>query len=600
MLAGFVVAAAAVQAAEKAPVGREVRYAPAAPWVIAPPASSATPTPPGAPLRIIYSDQQVRVSAKGQEEYQASRLKLLTPEALPAGNVGITWSPASEEVVVHRLSILRDGQTIDVLANQKFAIIQRENNLEQSMLDGDLTATLQASGLQIGDEIEFAMTKVHRETNLAERPQGFMQFPMIGMRGAYRFRFVEPKGSNVSLRATADVPQPTTRDLEAETERLYTLSDPASVTIPDGAPIRYAVSRLVQFSAYPDWAAVSHAFATPFARAAAVSPTSPIKAEAARIAATTTDPARRVEAALQLVQDRIRYVYVGLDGGNYRPVDVDETWKRRFGDCKAKTVLLIALLREMGIAAEPVLVASKGGDGIDQRLPTPALFDHVVVRATVNGAPVWLDGTRNGDRALAGLEPPRSRWALALRAAGGTLESIAPTPLRYPTKIEVVEIDASAGFDKPGKYRIQQTMRGDEIFSVRAQLAGVAAADADKMLQAYWRQQYSFVEATGTTWRFDEDNRLLVLGLEGEGKVDWDGDTTEGRTHYMYGGGFNPPPEMKRPKDQAQDAPYANEYPAFTCYATIVKVPPARKGFRWSFSSKPMDRSLGEIGRAHV
>lgn len=83
--------------------------------------------------------------------------------------------------------------------------------------------------------------------------------------------------------------------------------------------------------------------------------------------------------------------------------------------------------------------------------------------------------------------------------------------------------------------------------------------------------------------------------MEGEGKVDWEGDAAEGRTHYLFYGGFPPPSEMKRPKDQPQDAGWANEYPVFNCYATTVKVPPPTKGFHWSFSSKPMNRLLGGI-----
>lgn len=591
---GVLLAAATVAtAAEDAPQG--VRYAPAPEWVVPPPESAAATIPPGAPVRVVYRDTQVRITDRGQEEYQASRIRLLTPEGLAAGHVALSWSPASDEMVVHRLAIIREGQTIDVLAAQKFAIIQRENNLEQSMLSGDLTATLQAAGLQVGDEVEFAATKLHRETSFDGRPHGFMQLPVVGMRGVYRLRIVEPKNQAITYRASADLPEPVVRDLGQSIEHQYLLTDPASATIPERAPPRYTVARLAQFSGYGDWAAVSQSFAPLYTRAATLKTGSPIKAEAARLAAGTTSEARRAEAALQLVQDRIRYVYVGLDGGNYRPAGAEETWERRFGDCKAKAALLIALLREMGIAAEPVLVASMGGDGIDQRLPTPAVFDHIVVRATIDGKSVWLDGTRTGDRSLELLSPPRSRWALPLRTAGARLEPIAQLRPRLPNKVEVVEIDASAGFDKPGKYRVQQTLRGDEIFLIRAELAGVAPADADKMLASYWRQQLPDVEAARTTWRFDDANRLLVLGLEGEGKVDWDGDALEGRTHYLFGGGFPPPDEMKRPKDQPQDAAYANDYPAFTCYATTIKVPATAQGMRWSFSSKPMDRELGGV-----
>jgi hypothetical protein len=577
--------AAAVRPAPAAP-----RQAPAPAWILPPPVASAAPMPPGAPLRFIYSDQQTRVTAAGTERYQALRTKILAPEGLAVGNIVLGWSPAHQDVIVHRLAIVRGDQVIDVLATQKFTMLQRENNLEQSMLNGDLTATLQTAGLEVGDELEFATTTIDRSASVGLRPEEFAQMPLMGLRGAFRFRVLEPKGSAIAHRVTGDVPPVTTRDLGAETERVYLMSDPASVTLPDGAPPRYSITRLMQFSGYPDWATVATTFEPFFARAAVLAPDSRIRAEAARIAAASSDPARRAEAALQLVEDRIRYVYIGLNGGNYQPATADETWTRRFGDCKAKTVLLIALLRELGIAAEPVLVASAGGDGIDERLPTPTVFDHVVVRATIGGVPVWLDGTRLGDRRLATLMPPPSRWVLPLRA-GARLERNEPVPLRAPNRIMAVSIDASAGFDRPGKYKAQATLRGDEIFAMRAQLAGLAPADANKLLASYWRNELPAVETPVATWRFDDANRLLVMTMEGEGKVDWD--VTDGRhTHYFYGGGFSPPSELKRPKDQPQDAAWATDFPAFTCYATTVTVPPAAKGNYWAFRSRAMDRRL--------
>ena len=61
--------------------------------------------------------------------------------------------------------------------------------------------------------------------------------------------------------------------------------------------------------------------------------------------------------ALALVQEKVRYLLIEMNGGGYRPTNADVTWSRRYGDCKAKTVLLIALLRELGVAARPVLVS---------------------------------------------------------------------------------------------------------------------------------------------------------------------------------------------------------------------------------------------------
>ena len=80
--------------------------------------------------------------------------------------------------------------------------------------------------------------------------------------------------------------------------------------------------------------------------------TSAIKTEAAKIAAANLSPFDRARAALKLVHQDVRYIYVGLNGGNYTPATAEQTWQRRYGDCKGKTALLLALLRGLDIAAE--------------------------------------------------------------------------------------------------------------------------------------------------------------------------------------------------------------------------------------------------------
>ena len=70
---------------------------------------------------------------------------------------------------------------------------------------GDLTATLQAPGLQVGDEVEFAATTKRRDPTLGEHSQGGMALPATEMAGAYRMRLTWPKGRNLAWRATPDL-----------------------------------------------------------------------------------------------------------------------------------------------------------------------------------------------------------------------------------------------------------------------------------------------------------------------------------------------------------------------------------------------------------
>src|SRR5262249_17325845 len=147
----------------------------------------------------------------------------------------------------------------------------------------------------------------------------------------------------------------------------------------------------------------------------------PLHAEIERIRAASPDPVLRAEAALTLVQDHIRYVALAMGDAGLIPADAQTTWARRFGDCKGKTALLLGILHAFNIEAEPVLVSTIFGDGLDQHVAMIGLFNHVLVRATINGRTYWLDGTRTGDTHLDDIMTPNFGWGLPVEAGGATL-----------------------------------------------------------------------------------------------------------------------------------------------------------------------------------
>ena len=171
---------------------RDIKYGPPPTWIAPAPKATGTIPPEGAPMRIIYSDAQTRVGDDGEETYTA----------LAMGNISASWNPGSDDITIHRLTIIRGGQMIDVLSANKFQIIQRENNLDYAMLDGQLTATLQAPGLQVGDELEFAATLHRRDPTLGAVAHGLMALPGAGSPGAYRLRLVWPDKKAVRWQAS--------------------------------------------------------------------------------------------------------------------------------------------------------------------------------------------------------------------------------------------------------------------------------------------------------------------------------------------------------------------------------------------------------------
>ena len=101
--------------------------------------------------------------------------------------------------------------------------------------------------------------------------------------------------------------------------------------------------------------------------------------------------AERARAVYDFVLTGTRYV--GLEFGihGYKPYKVTQVLARRFGDCKAKAALMIALLREVGVPAELVLVRTRRSGHLDSDPASLAIFDHAIVY--VPKLDRYLDGT---------------------------------------------------------------------------------------------------------------------------------------------------------------------------------------------------------------
>lgn len=575
----------------------EVQYGKVPAWVVAPPTPTSTPTPEGASIRINFVDTQIRADQNGVETYLHFNVTPLRPEALSVGNLVTSWNPSAGIATVNAVTIHRDGATLDVLKQAKFEVVRQESSGELAILKGDATASLRVPGLQVGDTLDFEVTIMQRDPTIGDHVFGSSAMPPGGTLGTSRIRFVWPTASTIAWRVSDDVPKPTVQAVGNYSQLIYELRDPKSLVLPQGAPPRYALKRMFEYSDFRSWADVAGRLMPLYDKASTLSDRSPIKAEAANIAAAHPDAAGRTLAALRLVQDRIRYVYVGMNGGNFQPAAADDTWTRRFGDCKGKTALLLALLRELGVPAEAVVVNSNGGDGTDARLPSPIWFDHVVVRARPDGVPYWLDGTRTDDHSLALLPEPVFRWALPLRAAA-TLEAVPVHAVRLPLYVEMIDIDATAGFAAKAKVAQKMVVRGNDALQFKTALATMTPDDARSMLLR--GTDGSWFTADTASWRSVEAGSALEITLSGLGKLDWTGSSKNGHALDIPGAGFIPPDEFTRPKDQDQSAPWAVNYPAYRCWATTIRLPKPEHGRVWNYMAKPVSNVIGGVARWRV
>jgi len=541
------------------------------------------------PVFIRRQDVEVHLSDQGQAQYFGYRVKILQSSALQLGNISIGWNPNSDAPVVHEIKLFREDQVIDVLEDSSFEILRREDQLEMAMLDGTLTAILRIPDLRVGDELEVSLTTFTNDPTLGPNEAGLLALPPNPSAGRYRLGLSWDQGHEPNFKTTDDM---TTAMTTGERAIDFRFDNPAGLSPPKDAPARYQWQRALEYTDFTDWAALSRHFAPLFGRAARLDADSPIKREASRIAIAQTSPLDRASAALKLVQQDVRYIYVGLNGRNLTPAPADETWQRRYGDCKGKTALLLALLGELGIDAEAVLVNSSGADdGLDQRLPLPQYFDHVLVRAHIDGADYWLDGT------LPPVALPSARpvfpvnWVLPLTEQGSELQKITWQPATTPDEINLYEIDARAGFDQPARIVSTQIVRGIKGLQEQLQFSAVSSVQLlDVFRQGAIGDAWQTID--DVQWRYDQEAGASILTINGTRTIDWDDRGGGAKSLSLPGGGFSPPQRRVRAADQDQAAPFYTE-PEYTCHVTTVLLPSSTQPKQWSSTGSFNTRLFG-------
>jgi tetratricopeptide (TPR) repeat protein/transglutaminase-like putative cysteine protease len=562
-------------------------FAPAPDWVKAAPANlTPSKSAAGTAVAFLLMDTQVKLTAQGSTTYQELVATAQAPQGLQAlGAVNLDWRPDTDRLIIHKLHILRDGKVIDALANGPgFTVLRRETKLEEAALDGTLTAAMQLEGLQVGDTLDFAYSTERADPILRGRVQ--QVFPLN-----------EAPVSHLRVRAlwpTALAVKPKLSEIEAPfdvqthgdtTEAMLSLDDTQSYQAPKLAPARFLRGRELELSNFASWNDVSGVLEPAFAEASRIAPGSPLQAEIKKIADQSQDPKARAQAALSLVQDQVRYVFLGLDGGGLRPASADQTWSRRFGDCKGKTTLLIAILHGLGIEAEPALVSSAGGDGLDGRLPMLGQFDHVLVRATIGGRVYWLDGARVGDRTLDDIVTPPFFWALPMRPSGAALVRLETQPLSAPPAVTTVRLDASAGLTQPAPAHVDIVFKGDPATALNLQFSNLAPADRDKALRTFWTSQYDFIEVKSAEAKYDRQTGEERLSMDGSAKMDWSSG------YEIDGSNLGSKLDLTRMPGPHADAPFAIVFPAYERRSETIVLP--NKGQGYTINGQDIDETVG-------
>ena len=180
----------------------------------------------------------------------------------------------------------------------------------------------------------------------------------------------------------------------------------------------------------------------------------------------------KVQLLYSYLQKNFRYVSIQLGIGGWQTTPAHEVLKSSYGDCKGLTNLMKAMLKEVGIESQETLVyAGVGEEDIEVDLVSHQ-FNHVILRAKVDGNPVWLECTSSTLPAGFLGDFTKNRHVLLIQEAGGQLIK---TPSYSSPEWNQISIQGQIQLDVQGNAKIKSELNFagnpvESILDVKAKL----------------------------------------------------------------------------------------------------------------------------------
>ena len=418
----------------------------------------------------ILSDHQVRVGAGEEWQYFRTVRKVLSPSGVQnASELSLDFDPDFERLVIHEVAIVRGGVRVNAFEPEETRVIDKEDDAENRIYDGERSALVILRDVRPGDVIDYSWSLAGANPILEGRYTDEYDLSRSVPARRMRHRLLWPAGRPLHWRGS----DPAITMQGAEQVFTWEQTDVPALAIEDSIPSWYEPWESVQLSEFASWNEVA-SWADAMFQLDEQSVVE-VKQLAARIYGDHATRDARITAAIRFVQEDIRYLGIEMGRNSHEPHQPWETLASRWGDCKDKTLLLVALLRELGLEAYPALVSTRTQHRIEEKLPTPFLFDHVITQVIDRGRTYWIDGTiADQGGTMTTIETPNDGRALIVRAGTQALTRV-ETNAKGSTLVE--QTYTTTDYAKPTLLTVKTTFTGSEADAFRSQISSISIDD---------------------------------------------------------------------------------------------------------------------------
>ena len=533
-----------------------VQHAPA--WVLPPPSGPVATVSDEATGGLFYTleDHQQRVTETSTERYYHESYRVNSQAGLDAGSqIKPEFDPTYQELIFHSISIKRGDKVINALRPREIKLIQPENNLDEREYNGRISALVFLNDVRVGDVVDYDYSV--NGSNPVMRGRFAGRFFLIGDNPIQllRRRLLWGSARSLHFKGFNTNIEPAVREVGAFLEYTWERENVLPMQVDDGIPEWFNPYPTVQLSDFSGWDDVT-GWAVPLFKTDIAAEPELVRQTLAWKAASP-DTGDRLVAALRFVQDEVRYLAIEIGPYSNRPNPPSTVFKRRYGDCKDKSLLLVTMLNELGIESYPALVNTKSQNQVSRFQPSPFAFDHCIVKAIYGGKTLWLDPTASLQRGtLENLSDQDEGFALVLKEGGRALEVI-PAPANDHVLVTVNEVYVADRPGTPVSLEVTTTFHDSEADAQRYWLTRHPVSEVAKEFLNYYAHTDASISADGPpTVTDDPVQNSLVISERYKIPDFWSAGERE-----LFADRINQ--ELERPSITQRGMPLAISYPAY-------------------------------------
>ncbi len=331
----------------------------------------------------------------GLETYYSKTIKVLFDDngIENAGQEYISFDPEYRKLVIHEFYLERDGKKLNRLDLTKFSVLATENDLSRSIYNGQYTAHTVIDDLRKGDKVVLAYSIIGFNP-VFEGKFANSYFLQSGEPiGLVHLNYVVPDGRNILFKTHAGAKVGKQEKIKGHTQYVWEEPTEGGSEYEEWVPSWFQKNAWVECSEFSTWRQVSE-------WAMRVNPT-PTLSNTSDIRKFTTaiwnevsgEKYKFIERCVNFVQNEVRYMGIEMGQHSHRAHHPDKVFKQRYGDCKDKSVLLAAMLEDKGIETSIVLANTYQYRGLDDQLPSPFSFNHMVLMIKLDHELKLIDPT---------------------------------------------------------------------------------------------------------------------------------------------------------------------------------------------------------------